>query len=243
MKRGLAGLLLLAATTQPAAAADTGIGLRASTLGLGAEFAVSLLDRLVLRVPFNTFSYSDEITEDEIRYDADLDLRSVGLLADYSVFGGGFHISGGLYSNGNELNLLASEATGNESFQVGNQRYRSDGSDPFELTAGLDFESVAPYAGIGWGNAARAENRGVYFKFELGVLFQGSPQAKANAVGSVCEDTGTECAAGTSFDVEGNDPRAQIFRQELDRERKDIEDSIDDYDLYPVAGISLGYRF
>lgn len=242
MKRWLVGLLVLAAAPGAATAAETGIGLRASTLGLGAELSVGLLDRLVLRVPFNTFRYSDNITEDEISYDSELELRTVGLLADLHAFGGGFHMTAGLYSNGNELNLLASEATGNDSFQVGNQRYRSDPSDPFELTAGLDFESVAPYAGIGWGNAAQAERNGVYFKFELGVLFQGSPRAEADGSGSVCEAESPDCSA-TSFDVEGNDPRAVAFRDELERERADLEAGLDDFDLYPVAGLSVGYRF
>lgn len=242
MKKWLAGLLVLAAAPGTATAAETGVGLRASTIGFGAELSVGLLDRLVLRVPFNTFRYNDDLTEDEIRYDGELELRTVGLLADLHPFGGGFHMTGGLYSNGNELNLIASEATGNDSFQVGNQRYRSDPEDPFELTAGLDFESVAPYAGIGWGNAARAERSGVYFKFELGVLFQGSPRAEAAGSGSVCEAESPNCSA-TSFSVEGDDPRAEGFREELERERANLEAGLDDLDLYPVAGFSLGYRF
>lgn len=242
IKNWLAGLGMLSLMPGMATAAETGIGLRASTLGAGAELSIGLLDRLVLRVPFNTFRYSDDITEDDIRYDGELQLRTVGLLADVHIFGGGFHLTGGLYSNGNEINLLASEATGNESFQVGDRSYRSDPNNPFELTAGLDFGSVAPYAGIGWGNAAQAENNGVYFKLELGVLFQGSPSAEANGSGSVCDVTSPDCTT-TSFDVEGNDPRAAIFREELERERADLEAGLDDFKLYPVAGFSIGYRF
>lgn len=242
MKKWLAGLLMLAAAPGAATAAETGIGLRASTLGAGAELSVGLLERLVLRVPFNTFRYSDDITEGDITYDGELELRSVGLLADVHLFGGAFHITGGLYSNGNEINLLASEATGNESFQVGNRSYRSDPDDPFELRAGLDFASVAPYAGVGWGNAAQGERSGVYFKLELGVLFQGSPSAEAEASGRVCETDSPDCSS-TSFDVEGNDPRAVGFQEELERERADLEAGLDDVKLYPVAGFSIGYRF
>jgi len=224
-----------------ASAAELGVGLRASTLGLGAELSITMLDGLNLRIPVSGFNVSDDVTEDDIRYDADLELLTVGLLADYHVFGGGFHVTGGVASNGNKLKLLASEETGNESFQVGTQTYVSDPNDPFELRAGLDFNSVAPYLGLGWGNAASGDGA-LYFKFEAGALFQGSPQASASASGSVCNDSSQTCSV-TSFDVESNDPRAQQFRLELERERQTIEDQIDEYDIYPVVGLSVGYRF
>lgn len=230
---------MLASTA--AHAVDLGVGVRASTLGLGAELSISMLERLNLRIPVSGFDYSDDITEDNIRYDANLELLTVGLLADYHVFGGGFHVTGGVASNGNELKLLASEDTGNESFEVGNQTYVSDPNDPFELRAGLDFNSVAPYVGLGWGNAARGDSA-LYFKFEVGALVQGSPKASASASGSVCNESTQSCSF-TSFDVEGNDPRAQQFRQELEQERQTIEEQIDEFDIYPVVGLSIGYRF
>lgn len=229
------------ASSGAAHAVDLGVGVRASTLGLGAELSITMLDRLNLRIPVSGFDYSDDITEDDIRYDADLELLTVGLLADYHVFGGGFHVTGGVASNGNELNLLASEATGNESFEVGNQTYVSDPNDPFELRAGLAFNSVAPYVGLGWGNAARGDSA-FYFKFEAGALFQGSPKASASASGSACNASTQTCSL-TSFDVEGDDPRAQQFRQELEQERQTIEEQIDEFDIYPVVGLSIGYRF
>ncbi|MCK5770733.1 hypothetical protein [Algiphilus sp.] len=240
MKRWISTLALLAGGIGPVHAADIGAGVRASTLGLGAELSIGLLDRLVLRIPVSTFTYSDDVEEDGINYDGDLDLLTVGLFADVHVFGGAFHITGGLASNGNELNLRASEATGNESFEVGSNTYVSDPDDPFELRAGIDFESVAPYIGIGWGNAVHAERNSVYFKLELGVLYQGSPQATASATGSV-RDADTPLAP--SFDVNSADPRAQAFRQQLEAERATLEDDIDEYDLYPVLGVSVGYRF
>ncbi|MHA7833928.1 MAG: hypothetical protein ACX94A_05540 [Algiphilus sp.] len=241
MKQRLILGMALAILTGSAQATDIGVGLRASTLGLGAEVSITMLDGLNLRIPVSGFNYSDDITEDDIRYDADLELLTVGLLADYHVFGGGFHLTGGVASNGNELKLLASEATGNQSFQVGNQTYVSDPNDPFELRAGLDFNSVAPYLGIGWGNAASGGGN-FYFKFEAGALFQGSPQASASASGSACNESTQTCAV-TSFDVEGDDRRAQEFREELERERRALEEQIDEFDIYPVVGLSIGYRF
>ncbi|MEQ9012463.1 hypothetical protein [Algiphilus sp.] len=241
MKRRILFGMGLAALCANASATDIGVGLRASTLGLGAEVSISMLNGLNLRIPVSGFNYNDDLTEDDIRYDADLELLTVGLLADYHVFGGGFHVTGGVASNGNELKLLASEATGNERFQVGNQTYVSDPNDPFELRAGLDFNAVAPYLGIGWGNAASGQGK-FYFKFEAGALFQGSPQASTAASGSAC-NTSTETCALTSFDVQSDDPRAQQFRVELERERRAIEEEIDEFDIYPVVSLSIGYRF
>lgn len=242
MKRLLAAILLTIGGQGQVVAAETGIGLRASTLGVGAELSVGLLERLVLRIPFNTFRYSSDITEEGITYDGELSLRSVGLLADVHPFGGTFHVTGGAYSNGNELALLANEQSGNATFPVGNREYRSAPDDPFALSARLDFDSVAPYAGIGWGNAAQAQDRGVYFKLELGVLFQGSPRAEAKGRGSVCEADSNDCS-GDAFNVEDDDPRAEAFRDELERERRSLESSLSEFRFYPVAGFSLGMRF
>lgn len=251
MKRSIGGMIrntlssilvggTLIWSTPVAAVENVSLGLRASTLGAGVELSVAMLDRLTLRIPVNGLRYSDDFEEGGIAYDGDLDLFSVGLLADFHVFGGAFHLTGGLFSNGNELNLRADEGTGNTVFPVGNARYRSDPEDPLTITAGLDFDSVAPYAGIGWGNAASGTSS-LYVKFELGVLLQGSPAARAQASGSARDADAPE---NGSFQVnDATDPRAQRFREQLTAEARTLEGSLDDFDIYPVVSLSLGYRF
>lgn len=238
--RRLAGALLLPAAAlgcSGAAAADIGIGLRAGTPGAGAELSVALFDKLTLRVPFHTFSFTTRREENDLAYDARVRLRSIGLIADYHPFGGGFRLSAGMLSNGNAVTLNASEATGNAEFAVGGRRYRSHPDDPLQVHGGVDFASVAPYAGIGWGNAARGPRR-LYVSFELGAMFQGSVDVDLQARG-----TAEDIDSGERFNVQGGSMAAQVFRAELAAERGALRNDLSALQIFPVAAIAIGWRF
>lgn len=237
LRHSVCALVVLLLAAGPASAADFGLGARASTLGAGVEMSVALSERLTLRVPFNTLSFDGSLTENEISYAADVRLRTVGLMADFHVLGGGWRVTAGFYSNGNRLELLASEETGNSEFAVGNRRYRSDPDDPLQVIGSTDFSSVAPYIGTGWGNAARGDS-GLYFGFDLGVLFQGAVGVVVDARGAV-EDVDS----GERFSVEGDSDPAQRFRSELEAERRKLERDLEDFRFYPVVGVAVGWRF
>ena len=233
--RTLCAGILLAGFCLPAGASfpDVAAGARLSTLGFGAEVTIGLVEQINVRVPFNFINYSDDLEEDGIDYEADLRWRSFGVLVDYHPFKGGFHVSGGLLSNGNKIDILA---TGDQNFEIGDREYRSDPNDPLSLTGKLDFNSVAPYLGIGWGNPILG-NSNLYFKFELGVMFQGKPKVALRGDGSAVDSN------DNSFDVNGDTLEAQVFRAELEDERRTLEDDISEFTLWPVLGISLGWRF
>lgn len=220
-----------------AAAADIGIGLRASTLGAGAELSVALFDQITLRVPFHSLSFSTDREENELAYDARVKLRSIGLIGDYHPFGGGWRLSAGVLSNGNAVSVRASEATGNTEFAIGGRRYRSDPDDPLQVLGDIDFGSVAPYVGMGWGNAARGERR-VYVGLEIGAMFQGSAAVDLQGQG-----TAEDIDSGERFDVQGNSMEAQIFRAELAAEQRELRDDLSDFKIFPVIAITVGWRF
>ena len=240
-QRGTAAALILAAAaacsgTAQAATAVAG-GLRVGTLGLGAEGTIGLTDRLNLRVPFNVFSYDYDQTEDGIEYEGTLDLKSFGVQLDLHPFKGSFYLSAGLYSNGNQVDLKASDPSGTEEYEVGGGTYVFDTSDPLRLNGGLDFNSAVPYLGLGWGNAIQGASN-VYFRFELGAYFQGAAKVKLDASGSAVNvDT------GNSFDVDDGSIESQVFQANLEAERADVEDDASDYKIYPAISFALGYRF
>ncbi len=229
-------LSMLAASQQASAVSAAG-GLRAGTLGLGGEVTFGLTDRLNLRVPFNTFSYNYDTEEDGIDYEGDLKLRSFGAQIDVHPFKGSFYLSAGLFSNGNKLDLLASDPSGEEVYEVGDGEYRSSTSDPLAIRGKLDFKSTAPYLGLGWGNAIQGDSN-FYFRFELGAYFQGAGKVAATASG-----TAVDVNSGESFDVNGSSTEAMVFQQNLEEERQDLESDIGDYKIYPAISFGLGYRF
>jgi len=220
MKKSTMSILVVvaAALSFPAQAAGLALGARASTLGLGVDLTTAFTSFLNGRAGFNYFSYSETRTESDVRYDADLKLQSVTALLDWHPFAGGFRITAGALINGNRLDMTAKPAA---SFTIGNNTYTANQAGV--LSAKVDFDDVAPYLGIGWGNAV-ADNQGFSFALDLGVLFQGSPKAKLAAVGGAL----------------ANDP---AFLADLRQEERNLNHDLNNFELYPVIGAGVAYRF
>lgn len=79
------------------------IGTKVGILGVGVQAAVPLTSRLNVSGGANFFSYTDTLTIDGLRYNANLHLRSAEASLDWFPLGG-FHISpGALLYNGNQV--------------------------------------------------------------------------------------------------------------------------------------------
>lgn len=197
---------------------DMALGVKIGTLGIGAEMTFGLLPHLNARVGVNGFSYGYDATVEEINYDFDLNLFSGTLLADWHFLGGAFRLTGGLVLNRNELDLKAN--TDRDRFIIDDIAYSV--SDVGQLRGTIDFNTISPYLGIGWGNAV-GENSRVCFFMDLGVLFQGPPQADLSATGPIASNSD--------------------FQRHLRNEEKEIEDETDKYKLYPVISIGVAFKF
>jgi hypothetical protein len=199
------------------ASAGAGLGIKVGSLGIGAELTKSLTKKVNVRVGGNLFNYSYSGTEDDIEYDFELKLKNFQGLIDLHPSGGAFRLSGGLVSNSNVLDAKGL-ATGN--YDIGNGTYTS--SEVGTLTAKVDFKRAVPYAGIGFGNAG-SEGKGVGFIFDLGVVFQGAPNAALTANGS---------ASG----------RAQ-FQSDLRLEEANLQEDLKVFKYYPVIAIGISFKF
>ena len=205
----VAALLLCA--TGPAAAESFALGLKAGTTGLGVEGTWRLTDSVNLRGGYYAFDYSTDVEETGVVYDGDLRLRNAALFTDWHAFGGRFRLSGGVIQTGNEF-LGAAEGE----VEVGQNVYFA------ELDAKVGWSTLAPYLGIGLGNAVRGGRWS--FSFDLGVMYTGSPTVRLN--GTV------------------DDPTLQAqFDEDLERERAELADELSDAKYYPVLSIGFAYRF
>ena len=72
--------------------------------------------------------------------------------------------------------------------------YYSSSADPVNGTGTLLPQKAAPVAMIGFGNMLPRNKHHFTANFDLGVAFQGSPNAKLNLVGSVCSAPNVSCA-------------------------------------------------
>ena len=163
-----------------------GIAGKVSTLGLGGELTTKAVSNINARFGFNTFSYDMDFSAEDVEYDLGLDFLSYSMLVDWHVFGGSFRISGGALINENEFSLDATPTA--PTTTIGDTEYTI--GEIGILSGDITFENVAPYIGIGWGNAV-APTKKWGFTSDFGVAFTGAPDVGLSATGTLAT-TGRE---------------------------------------------------
>jgi len=214
-------ILALALALLPAAAmADTSVGVRAGTLGFGVEVSYPLSQRFGLRLNADSYKYSKTFNQDDVDYDGKATLKTASLLADWYPFANNFRISVGPVYNGNKLGLTGTPSGG--TFTIDGVTYQA--SDVGTLNGQVDFKKYVPYAGIGYG---RPIGTGLSLTFDLGVVFQGTPQATLTAT---CGPTATPTIC------------AQL-QSDVAAQQASMNDAIKDFRYYPVVTLGLAYTF
>ncbi len=209
----LVGGLLVGAFPVALESQSIAVAPHVGTLGLGADVGVALSEVLGVRGGINVQPYSPEPDFSDVAFTLDLPSPSVTALLDIHPGGGAFRLSAGFVYFGTDLTL---DATLDEPVEIGDSTY--DPSELGTLTGSLVTNALAPYVGIGVGNAS-AETTG--FFLDVGVAFHGTPDVELSASGPVASD-----------------PQ---FRAELDKETAEIRDDVRSFKVYPV--VSLGLRF
>ena len=194
------------------------VGLRGGTLGAGAELAKALTTGVNAKVLVNGFAVRHDFELDEIDYEVDIDLFSLGLLLDWYPFSKGFYLSGGLFFNGNKLDATAEIQ---DELEIGNRLYTFE--EVGELDGNIDFASLAPYAGLGWRNHLGSNQRWALL-FDAGVILQSNSEVKLSPGNQEV------------FSLPG-------FAEDLEREEESLEDKIDNFGFYPVLSIGLLFKF
>jgi hypothetical protein len=207
MKYGRSVLFVALAAVAGAAQAG-GAGLRIGTTGIGGDLGWEMAPTLGGRVGLSAGSYSNDIHTDDVNYNAKLKLGNLNAFLDWSPLGP-FRISAGLIANNNKVDV---NGTSN--------------SIPGVSYSGTvkPEHSVAPYLGIGYGNVW---TKGVNFYFDLGVMFQGSPNASLSV----------NCGAATGT------PECTRAQTQAAAEEQKLEDKMKNFKYFPVAniGITIGF--
>lgn len=202
------------------ASADSGrlaAAARAGTLGVGGDVMANVLPELNVRFGVGYFDLSFNSKVTNVDYDFDLDLLTFPLLLDWYPFDNTFHLSAGVVLNRTEVDL---DGRHDGTVTIGNQTYTADQIGV--LSGDLSFRDVAPYVGIGWGNAFGKRGRwGIVT--DVGVAFIGSPDVALSATGPLADDP--------------------AFASHLAREEKDLQDKVGKFKIYPVLSANLYFRF
>lgn len=225
MKKYLLALAVVgafASISGVAQARDVGVTAEVGTTGLGLHLVTPIREDLNARIGFNAMNFNLSESSDDTDYDIKADLQTFDVLLDYyPAAGSSFRLTGGLIYNGNKLTAKARAKNGTYTFN--GETYSA--ADVGTVDGRMDFKKIAPYLGIGWGNAVAASG-GWGFAADVGVMFQGSPDV--NLASNNCTAPAVAC---------------ERLRSDLQAENRELNSSAHDFQYYPVVRVGASYRF
>jgi hypothetical protein len=214
--------VLVTLSTLSAAHAEVGVTASLGTTGAGFHLSMPVLEKINARVGLNGLSFSRDGNTDNVDYDFKLKMATVDALLDYFPMNGGFRVTGGIVYNGNKIDANG-RPSGNGTYTINGHVYPA--SAVGSLNGRIDFRKVAPYLGIGWGNAV-AKDKGWGFSSDIGVLFQGEP--KTSLTNNGCTASATDCTQ---------------IAADVAVENRSLQDEVSSFKAYPVLRVGVSYKF
>ena len=228
-KRTALAVLVLAALPMQAYAADGTARLDAhiSTLGSGLEIGTALSEKYTARVGFNKFDFSYNDTSGGQTFNGNLNWSSISALMDWRPWSGVTHLTAGVILNSNKIDASSTVANGS-TYNANNATFECAGSSDCGVGFSMGFNKVSPYLGIGW--SGQPKKQGFSFSTDIGIMFQGSPQASVTASGIWNETT-----TGTPVPATVNQVTAEAQSQ--------LNSDLSNFKYYPVISVGIGYTF
>jgi hypothetical protein len=182
------------------------LGLTIGTSGIGGELSVRLHERFGARLGVSWIPIEPELDEEEhdVTGTAEPPSPIVRAMADWFLFGGGFHLTGGVehFSGGAKVHGIPSGPV-----EIGGNVYTAEEIEEIEGT--FWGRETAAYAGLGW---QKTTGR-VQPYFELGAAFTGSPEASIRVLGPAAGEANLEA--------------------DLEEEIREIEEDAEKFIAYP----------
>lgn len=208
------------------------VGVRVDSLGFGAEVATSLSRSFNLRAGANLLNYGYAFGVDGVNYNAQIQLHSGQASLDWFPFHGAFHIGPGVIYFNNQLNAVLSAPAGKD-FELGNSDFTNSVSNPVHGTATIGYaRKIAPALIAGFGNVIPRSGRHFSVPIEVGIAYMGPAQINLNLQGMACQ-------GGACFNMATNPD----YRQSLQQEQSDLNESLKKFQVYPIVSTGLSYRF
>ena len=213
----ISAVMAASATTSSSSYAATAIAVGVGTLGYQVALSQSISENLNLRLTHNTASKQLDGETDGVNYDYDFEFSSNSLLIDWHMFDGSFRLTTGALINDNQIH--AQSDIDGLTLNVGDNTFTR--AEVGRLEGDIGFDSYAPYLGFGWG---RAIADGFSVVFDLGVVYQGQPEVSLQTIGGTLSDN-------------------PLLLEQVEREEQELQEDVDEFDLYPVISLGLFYRF
>ena len=165
---------LLLIPPRNASAQNIGLVAKASTSGVGGEFGYRLSNKFILKAGYETIDlkYSTSFKEYDFSIDAggSFSTGNVSFLMDYQLFNL-LYVSTGILLNNTVVTV---SGTFSEDYVWGDVVIPKEDMGVIEWEITPQY-ALSPYVGFGFGNNL-SHSRRVSYSFEIGGIFQGSPQ-------------------------------------------------------------------
>lgn len=222
------------------ATGKSAISAELSSTGIGVDYIYGLSPNFHARASINGASVSFDfegdnnngMQGDELKYEGDLNLFTLGGMVDWYPTGGDFRVSLGLFYNDNRLSGSARCESESGTCEFGDNEEEFDRRQLGRVEADIEFNPITPYVGIGYGNPLNKAGWG--FSGDVGLLFQGSPDVDLRSRGDC-----NVVAAGFATPLECTAQRDAA----LEEEEREIEDDVESLQVYPVINVAVTYRF
>jgi hypothetical protein len=192
-------------------------------LGPGGELTVGLSDSFNVRVGYNfmDFTFDMPFTEEDV--EAGIDWSSFTAFLDWHPGGSDWRVTVGVIAP----DTLTIASSPDDAITIGSLEYDVD-----YVSGSAEVAEVAPYLGLGYGNAGRS--RGLHFSFDAGVAWLGG------------EDPNVELAAVARPVGLGGLPdellQAQLAK-DLQVEEEELEDELAELKIAVIVAFGISYTF
>ena len=220
MKRFLPLFLTILLWPQSAAIAgeQMAFGMKMGSGGVGLEVTSEGDYDVNMRYLLTWLQYKRKGVDSDVYYQGEVTPLHIGVNADYYPSEGGFRFTGGLFYNGTKLS--ANGYATNGTFDLGGTTYTAAQAGTLDVT--VEWNKIAPYIGIGWGNPFRSFSPWT-ISFDFGLMYQGNAKATGFANGPLSADP--------------------TFRANLKNELKQLESSLQTLQWFPVLALTITYKF
>lgn len=192
-------------------------GLGVGTEGVGIQGTTAIIPKtLNLNVGFDYLHLSRSIHTSNVNYTAGVNLQGEPITVSWFPFHGGFNLTGGLFINQNGFKVTGTPTGG--TYTLNGQTYTA--SQVGSLTGQTNFNSAAPYVGIGWGDPM--DGGRLTFTANVGAIYEGAPNVSLTATGAAANP---------------------MLASDVQAEQNNVNSKLNGFQWWPVMGVGLMYRF
>lgn len=197
--------------------------------GVALTYQKPLSDQVSVQLELTTAPYDGEFDQDGIEYDIEYDKNNIGALIQYAPYKY-FYLAGGIYVGDHNWNLDAKPQ--GTSQKIGDRTYYSNN---LHLKGQAAFSKASPYIGIG---AQYTFANGITLRSDTGWLYIGKGALSYKATGKIYLS-----ASDLEEDKNGLNVSDAQFQEDLEKERANLEEEIEDYNLLPMLHVGIAYTF